>query len=45
LKPTKPALVDRCVFEDETVTIRGLSDLAASGLVARLRSLAKRTVD
>jgi hypothetical protein len=33
------ALVDRCVFEGETVTIAGLSDLAASALVAGLRQL------
>jgi hypothetical protein len=33
------ALVDRCVFEGETVTIACLSDLAANALVAGLRQL------
>lgn len=33
------ALVDRCVFDGETVTIPGLSDTSASALVDALRSL------
>ncbi len=37
--PEAKALVDRCVFEGETVTIDGLSDLAANALVAGLRQL------
>lgn len=34
------ALVDRCVFDGETVAIADLSDVSASALVTALRSLA-----
>lgn len=37
--PEAKVLVDRCVFEGETVTIAGLSDLAANALLAGLRQL------
>jgi hypothetical protein len=37
--PEAKALVDRCVFEGETVSIAGLSDLAANALIAGLRQL------
>ena len=33
------ALVDRCVFDGETVTIEGLSPASASALVEELRTL------
>jgi len=37
--PEAKAIVDRCVFEGETVTIAGLSSLEAQALVAALRGL------
>ena len=33
------ALIDRCVFDGETVTIADLPDVAARALVAELRAL------
>ena len=37
--PEAKAMVDRCAFEGETVTIAVLSDLAANELVEELRQL------
>jgi hypothetical protein len=43
--PEAKALVDRRVFEGETVTIAGLPELAADALVAGLRQFAGRSAD